>query len=86
MVELIAVRDGDKLFADYLPELRAEYDYWMEGAESLVPGSAHRHAIRLPDGALLNRYWDDRATPRDESYREDIETAHRANRPAAEVY
>ena len=86
MVELIAARDGDKLFVDYLPELRAEYDYWMEGAENLVPGSAHRHALRLPDGALLNRYWDDRATPRDESYREDIETAHRANRPAAEVY
>jgi alpha,alpha-trehalase len=86
MVELIAARDGDQLFVDYLPELRAEYDYWMEGAEKLVPGSAHRHVLRLPDGALLNRYWDDRATPRDESYRKDIETAHRANRPAAEVY
>jgi alpha,alpha-trehalase len=86
MVELIAARDGDKVFVDYLPELQAEYDYWMEGAEKLAPGSAHRHALRLPDGALLNRYWDDRATPRDESYREDIETAHRANRPAAEVY
>ena len=86
MVELIAARDGDRLFVDYLPELQAEYDYWMEGAEKLVPGAAHRHALRLPDGALLNRYWDDRAAPRDESYREDIETAHRANRPAAEVY
>jgi alpha,alpha-trehalase len=86
MVELIAARDGDRLFVDYLPELQAEYDYWMEGAANLAPGSAHRHALRLPDGALLNRYWDDRAAPRDESYREDIETAHRANRPAAEVY
>ena len=86
MVELIAARDGDKVFVDYLPELQAEYDYWMEGAEKLAPGSAHRHALRLPDGALLNRYWDDRAAPRDESYREDIETAHRAIRPAAEVY
>lgn len=86
MVELIAAREGDKVFVDYLPELQAEYDYWMEGAEKLAPGSAHRHALRLPDGALLNRYWDDRAAPRDESYREDIETAHRAIRPAAEVY
>ena len=64
MVELIAARDGDKVFVDYLPELQAEYDYWMEGAEKLAPGSAHRHALRLPDGALLNRYWDDRAAPR----------------------
>lgn len=86
MVELIAVRDGDKVFVDYLPELQAEYDYWMEGAEKLAPGSAHRHVVRPADGALLNRYWDDRAVPRDESYREDIETAHRAIRPAAEVY
>jgi alpha,alpha-trehalase len=86
MVELIAVRDGDKVLVDYLPELQAEYDYWMEGADSLAPGSAHRHTLRLSDGALLNRYWDDRPAPRDESYRQDIETAHQGNRPAAEVY
>ena len=36
MVELIATRDGDRLFVDYLPELQAEYDYWMEGAENLA--------------------------------------------------
>jgi alpha,alpha-trehalase len=86
MVELIADRDGDQVLVDYLPELQSEYDYWMEGADSLVPGSAHRHALRLVDGALLNRYWDDRATPRDESYRHDVETAQHANRPAEEVY
>jgi alpha,alpha-trehalase len=86
MVELIAAQDGEKIFVDYLPELQAEFDYWMDGAESLAPGSAYRHALRLPDGVLLNRYWDDRDSPRDESYREDVETAQRANRPAAEVY
>jgi alpha,alpha-trehalase len=86
MVELIAAGEREKVFVDYLPELQAEYDYWMDGAESLAPGSAYRHAVRLPDGALLNRYWDDLATPRDESYRQDIETAHRSSRPAAEVY
>src|SRR6202021_2864860 len=26
---------------------------------------------RLADGALRNRYWDDRPAPRDEAYRED---------------
>ena len=66
MVELIAARDGDKVFVEYLPELQAEYDYWMEGAEKLTPGSAHGHVVRLADGALLGRYWDDRAVPRDE--------------------
>ena len=35
------------------------------------------------DGTLLNRYWDDRDTPREESYREDVETARASGRPAA---
>jgi alpha,alpha-trehalase len=40
----------------------------------------------LQDGTVLNRYWDDRAAPRDESYREDIATAAESKRPKAEVY
>jgi alpha,alpha-trehalase len=40
----------------------------------------------MPDGSLLNRYWDARDTPRDESYAEDIATAAAAApRPAAQV-
>jgi alpha,alpha-trehalase len=42
--------------------------------------------VRLPDGSLLNRYWDDRAAPRDESYYEDVETAAMSNRPPREVW
>ena len=54
----------------------------MDGAADLGPASAARHVVRLPDGTLFNRYWDDRAAPRDESYRKDVETARRAE----EVY
>ncbi|HKN26744.1 MAG TPA: alpha,alpha-trehalase TreF [Roseiarcus sp.] len=86
MVELVAAHDGDEAFVKYLPELEAEYDYWMDGADKLAPGSAYRHVLRLPDGVLLNRYWDDRAAPRDESYAQDVETARHTNRAAAEVY
>jgi alpha,alpha-trehalase len=86
MVELVAAHDGDAVFVQYLPQLQAEYDYWMDGATDLGPASAARHVVRLPDGTLFNRYWDDRAAPRDESYREDVETARRAGRPAEEVY
>ena len=42
-------------------------------------GGAHRRVVAMPDGSVLNRYWDDRDTPRDESYREDT----RAGPPAA---
>src|ERR1019366_267164 len=86
MVDLIATHEGARAYRTYLPELQAEYDYWMDGAEGLAPGSAHGHVLRLKDGTLLNRYWDDRAVPRDESYREDVETVRHAERPAAEVY
>jgi alpha,alpha-trehalase len=42
--------------------------------------------VRLFDGTVLNRYWDERGAPRDESYKEDIETASRSQRPASVVW
>jgi alpha,alpha-trehalase len=86
MVELIAAQDGEQVYRTYLPELRAEYDYWMAGADRLRPGIASRHVVQLKDGTLLNRYWDDRAAPRDESYAQDVETARQAGCPADEMY
>ncbi|MGF6528654.1 alpha,alpha-trehalase TreF [Variovorax sp. PvP013] len=70
----------------YLPQMRREHAYWMDGADGLEPGTAHRRVVRLPDGALLNRYWDDRDTPREESWREDVATAARSDRPKAQVW
>ena len=35
---------------------------------------------------MLNRYWDDRPGPRDESWAEDVATARDSNRDKAEVY
>lgn len=86
MVELAALRDGDATYRKYLPQLRREYEFWMEGATALAPGAAHRRVVRLRDGTLLNRYWDDRDTPREEAYREDVATARESGRPPAEVY
>lgn len=71
---------------DYLPQLRQEYAWWMEGADDLRPGEARRHCVRLDDGSLLNRYWDDRDTPREESHGEDVATAQRSTRAPHEVY
>jgi alpha,alpha-trehalase len=59
----------------YLDALETEHAFWMDGAERLVPGAAYRRVVRLPDGAVLNRYWDDRAEPRPEAYRHDYELA-----------
>ncbi len=70
----------------YLQHLIREHEYWMDGAGALLPHQAYRHVVRMPDGSLLNRYWDDRDTPRDESWREDIATAKFSGRPPGEVY
>ncbi|PXW14630.1 alpha,alpha-trehalase [Paraburkholderia caballeronis] len=75
MVSLVAEHDGDAVYLQYLPQLQKEYAYWMQGSEGLKPGDAARHVVRLADGTLMNRYWDERGTPRDESYREDVLTS-----------
>ena len=79
-------RGAGAAFERYLPQLEREYGFWMEGAEGLEPGGAHRRVVALPDGAILNRYFDDRDTPRDESYREDTKLARASGRPPAQVY
>lgn len=63
------------LAARRLAALRREHAYWMAGANCLDASDACARVVRMPDGALLNRYWDDRPEPRDESYAEDIATA-----------
>lgn len=55
--------------------MRAEHAFWMAGEATVAPGHASRRVVRLADGTILNRYWDDRAAPRDESWREDVALA-----------
>ena len=86
MVELLASIDGPSVYERYREALRTEYEFWMEGAQSLSNGRAHRRVVRLADGTLLNRHWDERAAPRDESYREDVETARISGRDREEMY
>ncbi|WNN47004.1 alpha,alpha-trehalase [Siccibacter colletis] len=86
MVELLATHDKDAL-KTYLPQLKKEYAYWMEGSDALAPGDAHKRVVKLKDGSLLNRYWDDRDTPRTESWLDDVTTAkNNPDRPATEIY
>jgi alpha,alpha-trehalase len=87
MVELLAkVLDDNSVYRKYLPQLRQEYDFWMGGIEGLkAEGEASRHAVKVGDG-FLNRYWDDKDTPRPESYAEDQEHALQSGRNAPELY
>ncbi|WP_442779264.1 alpha,alpha-trehalase [Enterobacter cancerogenus] len=86
MVELLATHDSDAL-KKYRPQMEKEYAYWMEGVDALQPGNANKRVVKLDDGAILNRYWDDNDTPRPESWLDDVTTAkNNPDRPATEIY
>src|SRR5437588_6505903 len=73
MVGLYAAATDTTQALPYLDALEKEYAFWMDGAESLQPGQFYRRVVRMPDGTILNRYWDDTPEPRPESYRPDVE-------------
>lgn len=87
MVELLASHDDGEALTRYLPQLKKEYAYWMAGSESLANGDAKGPVVKLRDGTVLNRYWDDKDTPRPESWLDDVTTAKsNPNRKAAQIY
>lgn len=43
--------------------LLTEYEYW----------TSPQKTMKMPDGSMLTRYWDELEIPRDESFSEDLE-------------
>lgn len=87
MVQILAEQKGDNTIVTYLPQLTKEYDYWMDGLDDVSAANpTNKKVVRMPDGHILNRYFDKGDFPRAESYREDIETIKESNRPAKQVY
>ncbi len=88
MVRLLADHSSKRTLVKYLPYLIAEHNFWMKGSRNL--GSkrvASLHAVRMPDGSILNRYFETATAPRPESYKEDLATALRAKgRTPSRVY
>ncbi len=84
IVQLLAETEGPHVAGAYLPQLIKEHAFWMDGAARLAPGEAFRRVVALPDGAVLNRYWDDSAGPRDESFAIDVAAAASAPHRHAE--
>jgi alpha,alpha-trehalase len=78
MVELLAEVKGNEVYAQNLSSLEKEYNYWMDET------GPTRHCVRMPDGTVLNRYYDQLDGPRPESYLQDVQTA-KASREAPKV-
>ncbi len=87
IIQLLREEKGNDVLVKYLPQLEKEYNFWMKSREAL---NEHNNAIDrvicMPDGALLNRYWDEHDTPRPEAYKEDIELAHQSGKNPCEIY
>ncbi|RYY95509.1 MAG: alpha,alpha-trehalase TreA [Chitinophagaceae bacterium] len=80
MVELLAGIRGDSIYTAYLPQLQKEYAYWMDSS------AATQHIVTMPDGSVLNRYWDQLEIPRQEAWYEDTHLAAAGQYPHPGLY
>lgn len=87
MVQLLAEEKGENTFYKYAAQLDKEYQFWTKDASTIYQtGEAKLHSVRMPEGELMNRYWDNKDQPRSEMYADDVETAKMSNRDPVEVY
>ena len=84
MVEMLAGIKGKEVFAEYLPQLEKEYNYWMRGRDKNQ--SSAQHVIQLPNNIYVNRYWDDQDGPRPESFASDVELARESLQDERQLY
>jgi alpha,alpha-trehalase len=71
----------------YLPSIEKEYQFWMKGSDTLTNSHQAKHrVVRMPDGSILNRYWDENDSPRPEAYKEDVELSHQSNQKPEELF
>ncbi|HZY35486.1 MAG TPA: alpha,alpha-trehalase TreA [Mucilaginibacter sp.] len=86
MLDILAKDESDAVLVKYQPELLKEYQFWMMGAPALHPGEAYRNSVRLPDGEIMNRYWDESDQPREESYKKDVDAAKLTKETQGDFY
>lgn len=87
MIELLAEEKGPDTLLKYAFALEAEYAFWMDGAEQLSASDpCYRRVVLMPDGSVLNRYWDDKATVRPEAWYHETQLAKRSGRDEPEIH
>lgn len=92
MVNLLAEHKGEEVLVKYLPALQREYKFWMRGQGSILAegteADASRRVVRMAKDdndynepyTILNRYYDTCGLPRQEAYKEDLETLELARK------
>jgi len=81
MVRLLARHRGKQILVEYLPYMLLEYRFWMKGRNKLakLEHKAFARVAQMPNGVYMNRYYDNKSTPRPESLHEDTTTAQEAS-------
>ena len=74
MVKIFAEAKGEMVYKKYQAALKAEHAFWMK-KEGELP---YEHSVNT-DLGILNRYYDRGVTPRQESYKEDLELVEETN-------
>ncbi|PPK86102.1 alpha,alpha-trehalase [Neolewinella xylanilytica] len=86
MVNLLASLEGDRVYVEFLDQLKAEHAFWMDGAAAVsATNRAVNHVVWMADSTYLNRYYDTGDRPRAESYREDVLTIRESQRDSQVV-
>lgn len=86
MVDMLAQEKGKQIYKTYQPILLKEYAFWMKGLGNLRPGESCGHVVKMPDGSVLNRYYDAGDWPREESWKADLTMARKSDQPPKQFY
>jgi alpha,alpha-trehalase len=72
MVKMLIDIKGKEIINDYLPSLVTEYNFWMSGTAKLTSDyQPQDRVIKVNESFLLNRYYDQKDSPREEMYGDD---------------
>lgn len=73
MVDMLCrYKKNNRYGVEFLPQLQAEYNFWMNGLNNIQSDSGtSERVVKLSSNTILNRYFDSDTIPREESFRED---------------
>ncbi|HEU5078210.1 MAG TPA: alpha,alpha-trehalase TreF [Opitutaceae bacterium] len=80
MLDVLAQQQGDHVYVDYLPTLKAEHAYWSDKSFPT------HHVVEFEDGQALSRYYDLRDTPRPEAFAKEEAVAAKSTQPKNVLY
>lgn len=87
MVRLLSEEYGKNIYAEFLPVMLAEYRFWMRGTKKALAEGSFKRLVYMADGdTFLNRYFDNKPTPRPDVGGEDLHTASLTDRDSKKLF